>query len=185
MWYFAYGPNLNACAVADWCRRHGHPSPPLTGGRPAVLDDRRLCFPTYNEDWGGGIADVIYDPGRSVMGVLFEVGQSDLDRLDGKVGRRVDGDGKEVGLYRRVERTVMPLGGGDPVVATTYEGVARGGGGRAPHVPHVPPTRHYMGLLIRGAFTHGLSLAWISYLQSFRTQPGRNPQPRSAHEAAA
>ena len=62
MWYFAYGSNLNARAVSDWCRHFGHRAPNLKPGRPAVLDNYRLGFPIYSEYWGGGIADIV---GRS------------------------------------------------------------------------------------------------------------------------
>ena len=34
MWYFAYGSNLNALAVAEWCRLHGHRPITLQGGKP-------------------------------------------------------------------------------------------------------------------------------------------------------
>src|SRR2546423_5312045 len=78
MWYFAYGSNLNARAVAEWCRHHGHRPLALQGGKPAVLDNYRLGFPVFSEYWGGGIADIVYDPGKYVMGVLFELQEVDL-----------------------------------------------------------------------------------------------------------
>jgi hypothetical protein len=34
-----------------------------------------------------------------------------------------------------------------------------------------------MDLLIQGAYSHGLSMMWIAYLQSFSTQAGRKPKP--------
>lgn len=171
MWYFAYGSNLNARAVTDWCRGHGHRSPALTGGKPAVLDNYRLGFPIYSEYWGGGTADIVYDPGKYVMGVLFDLGEADLERLDLKVDRRLDSSGREVGLYRRCELRVSPLGKGEPVTAVTYQGVSVDRN-------HIPPTRNYMDLLIQGACAQGLSVMWVSYLQSFDTQPGRTPRPR-------
>ena len=42
---------------------------------------------------------------------------------------------------------------------------------------HIPPTKHYMDLVIQGAYSFGLSMMWISYLQSFSTQVGRKATP--------
>ena len=170
MWYFAYGSNLNSRAVADWARHFGHKPPALKPGRPGVLDNYRLCFPIFSEYWGGGIADIVYDPGKYVMGALFDLTAADLDVLDAKVQRKLDAGGKEAGIYKRIEVKVAPLGKGEAVAAVTYQGV---------NVEryHIPPTRHYMDLVIQGAYTFGLSMMWISYLQSFSTQTGRPPRP--------
>jgi hypothetical protein len=178
MLYFAYGSNLNARAVSEWCRHHGHRPPPLQGGRPAVLDNYRLGFPIFSEYWGGGIADIVYDPGKYVMGVLLDLTDAQLELLDRKVGRELDASGKEVGVYRRVELKVAPLGKGEPVAAVTYQGVNIDRN-------HVPPTRHYMDLLIQGACAHGLSAMWVAYLQTFDTQPGRKPRPLAGQATKA
>jgi hypothetical protein len=178
MLYFAYGSNLNARAVTEWCRHHGHRPITLQGGRPGVLDNYRLGFPIYSEYWGGGIADVVYDPGKYVMGVLFDLTAADLDLLDLKVGRELDRAGNEVGVYKRVDLKVAPLGKGEPVVAVTYQGVSVDRN-------HIPPTQHYMELLKHGASVQGLSMMWLSYLQSFDTQPGRKPRRAAKVEAVA
>ena len=176
MWYFAYGSNLNARAVSDWCRHFGHRSPNLKSGRPAVLDNYRLGFAIYSEYWGGGIADIVYDPGKYVSGVLFELTESDLSVLDLKVQRKFE-NGKELGVYKRIDVKVAPLGKGEPVPAVTYQGTSA-------DRYHIPPTQHYMDLLIQGAYTYGLSMMWISYLQSFSTQAGRKPRPPGQGDAA-
>ena len=176
MLYFAYGSNLNARAVDDWCRHHGHRRIGLQGGRPVVLDNYRLGFPIYSEYWGGGIADIVYDPGKYVMGALFDLSAPELDLLDLKVGRERDRAGREIGVYQRVEVKVAPLGKGEPVVAMTYQGVSADRN-------HIPPTRHYMDLLKQGACIQGLSTMWLSYLSSFDTQPGRKPRRAIRTEA--
>ena len=48
MWYFAYGSNLNSRAVAEWARHHGHRPPAMKPGKPAVLDNYRLCFAIFS-----------------------------------------------------------------------------------------------------------------------------------------
>jgi hypothetical protein len=177
MWYFSYGSNLNSRAVAEWCRHFGYKVPALKPGRSAVLDNYRLGFPIYSEYWGGGIADIVYDPGKYVAGVLFDLSDTELDVLDQKVVRRLDAGGKEAGVYKRIEVTVSPLGKGEPVTAMTYQGI---------NVEryHIPPTKHYMDLVIQGAYSHGLSMMWISYLQSFSTQVGRKPRAPGTGDAA-
>jgi gamma-glutamylcyclotransferase len=170
MWYFAYGSNLNSRAVAEWARHFGHRPPAMKSGKPAILDNYRLCFPIFSEYWGGGIADIVYDPGKYVSGALFDLSEAEMKILDQKVERKLDGSGKEVGVYKRIEVKIAPLGKAEPVMATTYQGtnVER---------YNIPPTQHYMDLVIQGAYSYGLSMMWVSYLQSFSTQTGRKPRP--------
>jgi len=178
MWYFAYGSNLNSRAVAEWCRHFGYRPPQLRPGKSAVLDNYRLCFPIFSEYFGGGIADIVYDPGKYVAGALFDLPAGDLEVLDAKVGRKLDtGLDREVGVYRRTEVKVAPLGKGESVTAMTYQGVSI-------EKYHIPPTQHYMDLVIQGAYSYGLSMMWISYLQSFSTQVGRKPRPPGYGDAA-
>jgi hypothetical protein len=178
MWYFAYGSNLNPAGVAQWCRHYGHRSPISKPGRPAVLDNYRLCFPVYSEYWGGGVADIVYDPGKYVAGGIFNLSETELAILDEKVGRKLDASGAETGIYKRITVTVAPLGKFEPVQAITYTGV---------NVDkyHMPPTRQYMDLLLQGAYATGLSMMWIAYLQSFSTQPGRQPRRPGGGNAGA
>jgi len=178
MWYFAYGSNLNSRAVTEWCRHHGLRLPSLKPGKPAVLDNFRLCFPIYSEYFGGGIADIVYDPGKYVAGALFDLSEADLKVLDAKVGRKLDpATEKEVGIYARTHVKVAPLGKKETVTAMTYQGVSV-------EKYHIPPTKHYMDLVIQGAYSFGLSMMWISYLQSFSTQIGRKPRPPGDSDAA-
>jgi hypothetical protein len=86
MWYFAYGSNLNSRAVAEWARHFGHRPPALKAGRPAVLDNYRLCFPIFSEYYGGGIADIVYDPGKYVSGALFDLSEGELKFWMRKLG---------------------------------------------------------------------------------------------------
>jgi pectate lyase len=178
MWYFAYGSNLNIRAVTEWCRHYGHRTPAIKNGRAAVLDNYRLSFPIFSEYWGGGIADIVYDPGKYVSGALFDVSEADLAMLDQKVGRKADSSGKELGVYKRIEVRVAPLAKGDPVQALTYQGLSA-------ERYHIPPTQHYMDLVIQGAYSFGLSMMWISYLQSFSTQAGRKPRPPGYGDVAS
>jgi hypothetical protein len=178
MWYFAYGSNLNSRAVSEWCRHYGFRAPAMKPGRPAVLDNYRLSFPIFSEYWGGGIGDIVYDPGKYVMGALFDLTEPELVVLDAKVNRKLDASGKEMGTYKRIEVKVAPLGKGEPVNAITYQGTST-------ERYHIPPTQHYMDLVIQGAYSFGLSMMWIAYLQSFPLQQGRKPRPPGVGDAAS
>ena len=178
MWYFAYGSNLNLRAVAEWCRHFQHRAVRMKGGKPAILTNYRLGFSIYSEYWGGGIADIIYDPGKHVAGALFDLSESDMRVLDQKVERKIDPANRAIGTYRRIDVLVAPLARAEPVNAVTYQGTTT-------EKYHIPPTRHYMDQVIQGAYGVGLSMMWISYLQSFSTQTGRKPRPPGQGDAAA
>ncbi len=170
MLYFAYGSNLNYRSVADWARHYGHKPPALRGGRPAILDNYRLAFPVFSEYWGGGTADIVPEPGKSVSGAVFELGESDWETLDAKVRRHVEDGGTETGVYKKINVVVRPLGRGPTMKAMTYQGVQQ-------EAFHIPPTQNYLDLLVTGAFEHGLSAMWVSYLKTFSTQGARDPKP--------
>ncbi|MEM1013765.1 MAG: gamma-glutamylcyclotransferase family protein [Planctomycetota bacterium] len=172
MLYFAYGSNLDQKSVAAWAKHFGHKTPSLRGGKPAILDNYRLAFPVFSEYWGGGTADIVYDPGKSVSGAVFELSDKDWALLDQKVRRRVEG-GDDVGVYKRIEVEVRPMTRGPAVKAWTYQGVQQ-------EAFHIPPTQNYVDALVNGAFEHGLSTMWVSYLQSFSTQAGKPPRPPRA-----
>ena len=178
MWYFAYGSNLNSRAVVEWCRHFGHRPPSMKPGKPAVLDNYRLSFPIFSEYWGGGIADIVYDPGKYVAGAVFDLSEADLadSRPEGRPQGRTPRARRSASTAGSRSK-VAPLGKGQPVKAITYQGL---------NVEryHIPPTQHYMDLVIQGAYSFGLSMMWISYLQSFSTQEGRKPRPPSLGDAA-
>lgn len=168
MWYFAYGSHLNANSVTEWCRQFGHKVPNLKKPVPGQLENYRLCFPIYSDYWRGGIADIAYDPGKSVSGALFEVTEEEMATLDIKVGRNLDA-GKEIGTFKHLEVKVIPSGKTNLVKAITYQGTRI-------EKYHIPPSRFYMDLVIQGGYACGLSMMWIAYLQSFSTQAGKKPE---------
>jgi hypothetical protein len=112
------------------------------------------------------------------MGALFDLTESELQVLDAKVNRKLDIGRKEIGTYKRIDVKVAPLGKGEPTVATTYQGISV-------ERYHIPPTQHYMDLVIQGAYSFGLSMMWIAYLQSFPLQQGKKPRPPGSGDAAA
>src|SRR2546423_11803950 len=144
MWYFGYGSNLNSQAVAEWARQFGHRPPAMKAGKASVLDNYRLCFPIFSEYWGGGIADIVYDPGKYVSGALFDLTEAELKILDQKVGRKLDPAGEELGDYKRIEGKIAPLGKAEPVMAASHQGTDA-------ERYNIPATHRAMDWVVQGA----------------------------------
>ena len=149
-------------------------------GGAAIARGEIVCFTDADGQIHPETFNVIkrtMDTGKYVAGALYDLSDADMKLFDTKVDRRLNGE-KEVGLYKRIEIKVAPLGKGEPVMATTYQGVSV-------EKYHIPPTQHYMDLVIQGAYSHGLSMMWIQYIQSFSIQAGRKPRPPGAGDSSA
>ena len=73
--YFAYGSNLDLRQMKMRCPL----SKLVTKGS---LSGHGLAFNKYSGGWDGGVADVIRDKDSEVWGLVFEISDSDLERLD-------------------------------------------------------------------------------------------------------
>jgi hypothetical protein len=153
--YFAYGSDLHRDSIADWCRHADRPLPRLENLRPAVLKHHRICFPTLEPFWRGGIADLVPQPGKSVSGALMELSSHGLETLERMAGRC------------RGQRTIVrvtPYAGGPPVEAITFR-IGQ------PDLRHIPPSARYLDRLTEAAASIGLSMMWVMHLKSFPTVP--------------
>ncbi len=142
--YFAYGSNLDVTQMAKRGVSY-------TRARPAVLKGFRLDFTAHSDSWGGGVADVVDDPGGVVEGALYDVTQG-MEALDGY-------EGVAEGFYRR--RWVEVLAAGKPVRALLYEVCDK--------LPDQPPSHRYMAAIIRGGWENDLSEAYMERLGRIRT----------------
>ena len=88
--YFAYGSNLDLLQMKRRC-----PLSKLIS--KGMLPDYRLTFNRYASGWDGGVADVIQDEDSEVWGLIFEISDSDLVRLDHYEGYYKD----KISLYER------------------------------------------------------------------------------------
>ena len=88
--YFAYGSNLDLLQMKRRC-----PLSKLIS--KGSLSGHRLTFNKYSSGWGGGVADVIQEQGSEVWGLIFEISDSDLERLDRYEGYHKD----QTSLYER------------------------------------------------------------------------------------
>jgi hypothetical protein len=161
MWYFAYGHDMNWRSIAEWADQNSLRPPVLRSqGKPAVLSNHRLAFPRYDEQWGGGVADIIDEPGKSVFGALVHISVPVFKLLEALYDRRVDEKGREIGASKLIDVSVAPYSGGDRIaaVAMKYNGIERG---------TVPPSRHYIARMVESALELDLSALWVMQLRSF------------------
>jgi len=125
--YFAYGSNLDLPQMKRRC-----PSSKLIS--KGSLSGYRLTFNRFSSGWGGGVADVIREPGSKVWGLVFEISDSDLERLD-----RYEGCYKEqTSLYERW-KAVIDIPNGQVCDVWVYTVVEK--------QKFVPPTSEYLQII--------------------------------------
>jgi hypothetical protein len=161
MWYFAYGHDMNWRSIAEWADQNSLRPPVLRSqGRAAVLSNYRLAFPRYDEQWGGGVADIIDEPGKQVFGALVHISVAVFKVMERMYDRRTDERGREIGTSKLIDVTVTPYRGGDRIaaVAIKYNDYERG---------TVPPTKQYISRMVESALDLDLSALWVMQVRSF------------------
>ena len=98
--YFAYGSNLDLVQMKRRC-----PSSKLIS--KGSLSGYRLTFNRFSSGWGGGVADVIQAQDSKVWGLVFEISDTDLERLDRYEGYHKD----ETSLYERWKTVIYTPNG--------------------------------------------------------------------------
>ncbi len=97
MLYFAYGSNMDWDQMRDRC-----PSARFVG--VAKLPGHKLAFSRRSTKRNCGVADAVADQGTSVWGIVYEVDDRDVGRLDAAEGYS---PGRAKNAYRREERHVF------------------------------------------------------------------------------
>lgn len=117
-------------------------STPIEAG---CLRGRRLEFTAYSSHWRGGVADVVPEQAAEVWGVVYEISNEDLKRLD-----EYEGEGS---CYKRFQTTIEASSG---IVADVwvYEVIDRGGPFR--------PSREYLRIMKEAA-------EWFKFPKSYIT----------------
>src|SRR6266446_4988510 len=149
MLYFAYGSNM------DWDQIKGRcPSARFFG--VAELRDYRFAFTRRSEKRGCGVCDVVSDKGKAVWGVVFEINNVDIGRLDVEEGYQ---PGRATNSYLRKECHVF-MSGDDkqPMAVVTYFG--------DPQANPPLPNAEYKNLLVSGAHRWQLPAEYIRQLES-------------------
>jgi gamma-glutamylcyclotransferase (GGCT)/AIG2-like uncharacterized protein YtfP len=146
--YFAYGSNLSFQQIRERC-------PSARFVCTARLDDFDLAFTRYSERRKSGVADIVEKKGEQVWGVVYQIDELDLGRLDKCEGYQV---GRKRNAYRRIERMVFT--GGDtirPHTIFTYE---------VEEKKECQPSEEYKRLIIEGARYWHLPEEYISKLEN-------------------
>src|SRR5687768_2649580 len=122
MFYFAYGHDMNWRSIAEWADQNSLRPPVLRShGKPAVLQNYRLAFARYDEQWGGGVADIIEEPGKQVFGALVHVSVPVFKLLERMHDRRVTEQGREIGQTKLIDVSVTPYAGGERIAAVAMK----------------------------------------------------------------
>ncbi|RLG57648.1 MAG: hypothetical protein DRN95_05350, partial [Candidatus Hydrothermarchaeota archaeon] len=66
----------------------------------AILENYKLAFTRKSKNRKCGVADIVESQEDKVYGVLYEIKESDLQKLDCKEGRKLCND-EEAGAYER------------------------------------------------------------------------------------
>jgi cation transport regulator ChaC len=143
MLHFAYGSNLSSrflmshCPIARFLVR-------------ACLPNYRVEFRFYSQRRQGGISSIVFHPGSLTRGVIYEILEEEMLRLD-------EVESVPLGLYAR--ETFLVLGeDGELYSAELYIAVK-------PEGPYTP-ARSYVELMVEGAEEHGLDQDYAEKLKA-------------------
>jgi gamma-glutamylcyclotransferase len=145
---FAYGSNMDWHQMRERC-----PSSRFVG--IAVLRDHKLAFTRGSVKRGCGVADVVGKDGSEAWGVVYEIADLDVGKLDVSEGFR---PGRDKNSYYRRECLVF-LDGEDqrPLTVSAYF---------ADRQPNPPlPNAAYKNLILAGARHWHLPAEYISELE--------------------
>lgn len=148
--YFAYGSNLRAAQMERLC-------PGCRFRHPACLDEHRLAFTLPDEEWQGGVADVISAPAHQVWGALYEIASEHLASLDAYEVCHPQGHPAKNAYLRRAITVAAPDGRSIPEVWCYFVRQPRG---------HVPPSDLYQAALLEGARERGLPHAYLDVMRA-------------------
>lgn len=150
--YFAYGSNMAS----------KHLRPRIRSAKPigrAVLGGKKVIFNKQSKD-GSGKANLVDSPTRCAWGVLYEIDDQDLDKLD-----RVEGN-----YHRTTVKVRRPDGG--LLIAETYV---------SDYLTEQPVAYDwYKKRVLEGAREHGLPNNYIAYLKRLPSRAeGTKPETSS------
>ena len=143
MYHFAYGSNLSSRFLRGHC-------PSAKFIMRATLPNFRVEFRFYSKSRKGGISSVIPYPGKLTRGVIYDVSEEDMQRLD-------ELESVPQGLYIR-ERVLVLGDNGEYYKADLYRVVN-------PEGPFIPAVS-YVELMVEGAEEHGLDPGYVENLRS-------------------
>ena len=155
MLYFAYGSNLEWAQMKQRCRLAKFVC-------RAKLPAYRLAFTLKSVSRDCGVADVLPDQTREVWGVVYELPDNQLKKLDKREGYR-PGRSYEKNQYTRQDQYVWPDGDAKrPLLVTLYLGNLQ--------LDPPLPSDDYKKLIVDGAKHWDLPAEYIRQLESIHTE---------------
>jgi gamma-glutamylcyclotransferase len=155
MLYFAYGSNMHSaqikcrCPLAEFVCR-------------AKLPAHRLAFTLKSATRDCGVADVVPDQTKEVWGVVYELPDNELKKLDRKEGYR-PGRPNDQNEYTREDHYVWREG---DVTRQLLVALYRG----HPQLDPPLPSDNYKELIVAGAKHWNLPAEYIRELESIETK---------------
>jgi gamma-glutamylcyclotransferase len=152
MLHFAFGSNMDPDQMTERC------SSTIFVGI-ALLPDHRLDFTRKSDHRGCGVAGVVEAPGEGVWGVVYEIDDAEVKKLDQHEGYK---PGRRKNDYTRRKVSVLQGGvSGDSVTAEAYFATPQ------PNPPK--PNGAYKAQLLKGARHWGLPPEWVGLLERIET----------------
>ncbi len=146
MLYFSYGSFLDSATLKRHC-------PKAVYKGKALLPNWEVQFNFMSRTYNGGVTGIEPAAAKLTRGVLYEVDNDELLRLDFI-------EGVPEGIYFRQTIYVVDEAG-KAVKAATYRTTN-------PKGPF-KPTKKYLGLMVNGAKEHGLDADYVKQLEAVET----------------
>lgn len=131
---------------------------------PARLADHRLVFTLPDDEWRGGVADLVRAPGDEVWGALYCLSEEDLGPLDAYEGYDPARPDAANDYVRRRVRVTSGKDHRDLEAWCYFVRAPRG---------HVAPSELYRAALIEGAIERGLPESYIENMRRVFAGNGR------------
>jgi gamma-glutamylcyclotransferase len=151
--YFAYGSNLDWDRMKDRC-------PQSVKLYRAVLRDHCLAF-TRTSTKGHGVADIVESQGENTWGVVYEVPEDNLPKLNKCEGYKSNRLKYENSYNPEFIVVYIENEHARPVRVIAYKAIETPG----PHVPN----REYLNHIICGARHWGLPAEYVEMLKAIET----------------
>ncbi|XP_058807605.1 gamma-glutamylcyclotransferase-like isoform X2 [Phymastichus coffea] len=160
--YFSYGSNMQSDRI-----HKNSPSAKQKG--IGKIDDYRLDFIRYSDNWHGCSATIVPSRSSEVWGVIWEIDMKDMPNLDKQ-------EGVDAGIYLVKNVTVQTLNG-DDVECRTYQQTQLPDEYIQPNElpPERQPSLAYMNRIIEGAKEYQIPTYYLKFLNSFRHNNYKGP----------
>jgi gamma-glutamylcyclotransferase len=155
MLYFAYGSNMNWNQIRCRC-------PSARFAFVARAAGYGLAFTRFSQKRKCGVADIVTSLGNEVWGVVFDIPNDEIDKLDQSEGYRPE-RAREKNAYERCQLEVIcQEDANSPIAVWTYFVVSKS------NLP-LKPAVEYKALILDGARHWRLPAAYIERLERIET----------------